>query len=132
MKMPTSNLGADTLAVFRRVAEIADQSTPPQTAINVLQAWRNALDFNVANNAELLRSISVVVIRLERMREQIKDSKTMEDDQKRIAYEIIEGLLSCTNPKMLHRPITEFSGHFGRDKRAVLNMFSISFEIRKL
>ena len=63
------------------------------------------------------------------MREQIKDSKTMEEDQKRVACESIDGLLSCTNPEILHRPIAEFSGHFGRDKLVVLNMFSISLRL---
>jgi hypothetical protein len=127
--MNTSNLGSDAQKFFREVADITKLSTA-QAPLTTLQVWRRSFSLDTSyNNADLFRSLSLLMSRLERLSEQISNSKVMDDEQKRIASDLVESLQSCIQPENFHRRINDFEATFSTDKLSILGMFSISLRL---
>jgi hypothetical protein len=126
--MSTSNLGTDTTTLFQLVAEAAKATTQPQAqSPAVLHVWRTVFKYSVSQNEELLRSLAVVISRLALIDEKISHSK-MDDHQKRIAHDIIDGLTSLTRPDLFARSIGDLLPSIHPDKIAILGMFSLALE----
>jgi hypothetical protein len=104
-------------SLFELVAEAAKK------APSIIQIWRTVFNYSDSQNEELLRSLAVVISRLERISEQISNSH-MTATQKRIAQDTVNGLTSFTKPELFSRNAADFVSSVHPDKIAILGMFS--------
>jgi hypothetical protein len=122
--MSAADLATETRVLFERVAEAVKTSrapvTMPQTPVIVLSIWRSVFGCDTSTgDAHLLRALAVIASRLARLDDQISGSALIDDNQKRVAHDVVQALVSWTKLDIFQRNVADFSGSIHPDRLAL-------------
>jgi hypothetical protein len=122
--VPRSDLAAQTRALFLRMSNL-DEETKGRAS--VLEAWRVIFGDNGtwADDVTVMRSLSVFQLKLQRLREQVSLSASLDGDQKDIAIDLFDGLEKVTYMNCFGQKISEFMRYCRKDQLATLRYLSM-------
>lgn len=125
--MPTT-LAVQVRLIFQKFSEYSMQSNSSKT-ITILGCWRLTFYNSDEDNVNFLDALSLVRAAMERLLDQVKNSKLLDEDSSMVARTLLIGLRGCLLPDIFHRNVVEFREKFSQDKLGVLGMLSNSLKL---
>lgn len=117
------NLAGRLVVVFRAL-----QGPTQPDRRRLIDAWRGAFNLPNASQANLLNSIALIARALERLAQQVAESKRLSAESRQTSKNLVGGLAVCVDFNHLHEVASGHSQHYDDNQLRYLVFLSDLFE----